>query len=649
MNSRSSLLTLPFLAAIAILSPAGAQNAPDPVFPAVSLSKGARGAGIISALGRKLPEVARFYGMTEQGLGALCLRDRDLRVDNRGRLHYVCEGAVAQAPTAQNAGTNALLDYPSTQTFLLHSKPGQSRVIYLDFTGHTTSGTSWKSGATFTSPPYSTDTNTASFSTAELANIQEIWKRVSEDYAPWDVDVTTEEPPLESLRKTTSSDTAYGVRMVIGGSSYDWYGAGAGGVAYLQSFSWNSDTPAFVFPAQLNNGWPKYVAEAVSHEAGHTVGLNHDGVSGGPAYYEGHNGWAPIMGVGYYANVTQFSKGEYTNANNTEDDTAIINTYAPRSADLAGNDILTAVTLSGTSVSATGIIESRTDADLYRVNAGSGTLSFNLTPASPDANLDISLGLYNGSGNLIASNNPSGLSAGLSASVSGGTYYLAVDGTGVGTGSTGYTDYASLGQFSLSGTVPPTTGQPPVAAVSPSVSTGFAPLAVTFSSAGSSDPDGGSLTYDWDFGDGGSSTVANPTYTYTTAGTYTASLVVFDATGLSGSASTVITVQSLANIVYVSGITMSKATSGRGTRATATVTVKDAAGNVKPTITVTGTWSGLTSGNASAPTGSAGTAALSSAWTKKSGTFTFTVTGLTLAGTTYDASRNGPTSASIVK
>ncbi len=190
------------------------------------------------------------------------------------------------------------------------------------------------------------------FSTAEFANIQEIWKRVSEDYAPWDVDVTTEEPPLESLRKTSSSDTAYGIRMVIGGSSYDWYGAGAGGVAYIGSFSWNSDTPAFVFPAQLGNGWPKYVAEAVSHEAGHTVGLNHDGVSGGTAYYEGHNGWAPIMGVGYYASVTQFSKGEYTGANNTEDDTSIINSYIPRSTDLAGNDILTAVPLSGTNVSA---------------------------------------------------------------------------------------------------------------------------------------------------------------------------------------------------------------------------------------------------------------------------------------------------------
>ncbi len=658
MKTRTALSILSLLAVAASLSPLIAQNAPDPIFPAVSLSQGARGAGIISALGGKLPEVARFYGLTEQEFGALCLRDRDLRIDTTGRLLYGCEGSVANAPTAQNAGTNALLSYPESQTFQLHSKPGLSRVIYLDCNGHTTSGTQWKNGATFTSPPYDTDGNTASFSSTELANIQEVWKRVSEDYAAWDADVTTEEPPLESLRKTSSSDTAYGIRVVIGGSSYDWYGAGAGGVAYVGSFSWNSDTPTFVFPAQLGNGWPKYVAEATSHEVGHTVGLSHDGVSGGSAYYEGHNGWAPIMGVGYYVNITQFSKGEYTGANNTEDDTTIINGYIPRSADLAGNDILTAVPLSGSTVSATGIIEisatgiieSRTDADLYRVNAGAGTLSFNVAPASPDADLDISLGLYDGSGTLIASSDPAGLAATISTSVSGGTYYLSVDGTGVGTGSTGYTDYASLGQFSLTGSVPSPLGQPPVAVVTASVSSGLAPLAVNFFGDGSFDPDDSPLTYyDWDFGDGGSSADANPSHTYTLPGTFTASLVVFDATGLSGSASTVITVQNPANVIYVAGITMTKATGGRGTQAIATVLVKDAAGNVKPNVTVAGRWSGLTTGNSSGTTGSTGTAALQSGWTKKNGTFTFTVTGLSLSGATYDATRNLKTIDSIMK
>ena len=150
------VLLLAFLAAA--ISVASAQNAPEPVFPALNLGKGARGAAIISALGTRLPEVARFYGMTEPELGALCLRDRDLRADRSGRLLYACQGMTAQAPTAQNAGTNALLTYPAAETFRLHSKPGMSRVIYLDFNGHTTSSTSWNTnftgGAAFTTPVY---------------------------------------------------------------------------------------------------------------------------------------------------------------------------------------------------------------------------------------------------------------------------------------------------------------------------------------------------------------------------------------------------------------------------------------------------------------------------------------------------------------
>ena len=67
----------------------------------------------------------------------------------------------------------------------------------------------------------------------------------------------------------------------------------------------------------------------------------------------------------------------------------------------------------------------------------------------------------------------------------------------VGTGTTGYTDYACLGQFSLSGTVPSSPGQPPVAVVSQSTpTTGPTPLTVNFSSAGSYDPEGSALTYD---------------------------------------------------------------------------------------------------------------------------------------------------------
>jgi PKD repeat protein len=650
MKPTRSIPVLLLASMAAAISISSAQNAPEPAFPALNLGKGARGAAIISALGTRLPEVARFYGMAETELGGLCLRDRDLRADRSGRLLYACQGMTALAPTAQNAGTNALLTYPAAETFRLHSKPGMSRVIYLDFNGHTTSSTSWNTnftgGAAFTTPVYNTDGNTASFSEGEQANIQEIWKRVSEDYAAWDVDVTTEEPPLESLRKTTSTDPAYGIRVVIGGSSSQWLGAGAGGVAYMNSFGWNTDTPAFVFPDQLGNGFPKYVAEATSHEVGHTVALNHDGKTDGTEYYTGTSAWAPIMGVGYSSTLTQFSRGEYAGANNTENDTADIDGFIPRSADLAGDDILTAVPLAGASVSATGIIQSQADADLYRVDTGTGLLSFNVVPANPDANLDIMLALYNGSGNLIASANPATLEASLSLTVPDGTYYLSVDGTGAA----GYSDYGSLGQFSLTGSVPSPSGSPPVAAASVvGSSSGTAPLPVSFSSSGSFDPEGSALTYDWDFGDGSTSAEPNPSHTYITPGSYRASLVVKDSTGLSRPASLAVAVQSPPVLVYVSNIAMSKTISNRGTQASAVVTIKDAAGNLKSNASVTGTWSGLTTGTSTVKTGSTGTAKFSSAFTKNAGTFTFKVTRVVLNGSVYSANLNLETTDFIVK
>jgi glucose/arabinose dehydrogenase len=70
--------------------------------------------------------------------------------------------------------------------------------------------------------------------------------------------------------------------------------------------------------------------------------------------------------------------------------------------------------------------------------------------------------------------------------------------------------------------------QAPVAVASASPTSGPAPLAVGFSSAGSSDPEGQPLTYAWTFGDGATSTAANPAHTYTAAGQYTARLSVSD-------------------------------------------------------------------------------------------------------------------------
>ncbi|MCW2881974.1 MAG: glycosyl hydrolase [Sphaerisporangium sp.] len=96
------------------------------------------------------------------------------------------------------------------------------------------------------------------------------------------------------------------------------------------------------------------------------------------------------------------------------------------------------------------------------------------------------------------------------------------------------------------------TNRNPIAKASANKTSGPSPLAVTFSSAGSSDPEGGALTYSWNFGDGGTSTAANPAHTYTTNGTYTPTLTVRDPQGLTGTASLVVTVGNTAPNVTLS-------------------------------------------------------------------------------------------------
>jgi PKD repeat protein len=75
---------------------------------------------------------------------------------------------------------------------------------------------------------------------------------------------------------------------------------------------------------------------------------------------------------------------------------------------------------------------------------------------------------------------------------------------------------------------------------------------VSMSSAGSSDSDGSVVSYSWSFGDGSTSTLANPSHTYGSAGTYTVELTVVDNEGASDSVTTVATIEAAASGFVVS-------------------------------------------------------------------------------------------------
>lgn len=650
---------------------AAASRAPaaKPPFPLLNLAdRKAQGQRAIDLLAGRLPEVAAWYGKSPDEFRALLLNDRRLKLDQRGRL-FVEEELDAPLPATESpasaAGSISGVLQPLDQTFLLHSRPGAPRTIYLNFRGAQISGSAWNgSSTTLTAQPFDIDGIPYSFSTAELQRIQYIWQRVVEDYAPFDVDVTTEAPPADRLTRNGSTDTVFGTTVVVTSRS-GVYSCSCGGVAYIGIFDDTSEyyKPALVFYDALGAN-EKNVAEAISHEAGHNMGLLHDGYSGG-GYYGGHGsgatGWAPIMGVGYYQALVQWSRGEYATANNVQDDYAVMaGNGLPLRTDDHGNTNATASPLAASSaggistLSAEGVIERPTDVDVFSFSSGAGAVSFSVSPAARSANLDVLIELRDAGGQLLASANPvDALTATLTFNVPlAGTYYLTVQGVGKGDPlSTGYTRYGSLGQYALTGSVPVAAGQPPTVVLGAAPTSGTVPLTVSFSSTGSADPDGSIVAYEWNFGDGSAVVAgASASHVYSVAGSYSAQLKATDNSGMTSVRSVTITAQQpvVPTTVRVADIAMSLTFSGgRNARANAAVTVRDAAGNTVPGATVTGRWSGVVAGNVSAVTGSNGVAAMVSPNTKSNGTFVFTVTGVTMAGYSYQPTLNTETADSI--
>lgn len=595
--------------------------------------------------------------------------DKHMRLDRDGRALYVCQALPTQVGPDTTTFTSTA-SYPLSQTFLLHSRPGAAKVIFLDFNGNVTTGTSWNTtyaaGADIVSPAFDTDGSPSTFSASEQAVIQEVWKRVSEDYAAWDVDVTTEDPGIEAIRRLSTSDTKYGVRCVIGGSSSQWLGAAAGGVAYVGTFgrsvtttTTNNDIPAFVFPTELSNN-AKYIAEAAAHEIGHTLGLYHSSQTNGNEYYAGHADWAPIMGVGYYKDVVQWTKGDYPLSNNTQDQVYLITLRMPRLADEHGNTAATASVVTGQTLLAGGVIYDRSDVDWFKISAGQGIVNVNGLAASPSANLKLSLSLVDELGNVLATGTSSGMNCNLSVPVLGGNYYIVVDGVGTGDALTAYTDYSSIGRFSLSGSWSPLTvvNTPPVALTTGTTPTsGTAPLTVSFVGSNSYDPDGIIASYSWNFGDGTSSTLSNVSHTYSSAGTYDATLTVTDNSGAQSTGTISIIASAVPPVtsskyLKVSSMVPSwvRSTSTTG-YASCKIRVLDQSGNAVSKATVSVAVSGLVSGTATATTDSSGYVTINSTKLSSSlkGTITFTVTNLSLTGYIYDSTKNTITTTSLTR
>ena len=324
--------------------------------------------------------------------------------------------------TEFNMAKRAPMNYEASK-----GKPGSGgggsaggNVIFLDFNGQYVSNTMWNvSGAINCSP--------ANLNAEEAALILQ---RVAADFTPFNVTVTADELAYNNAN-------AYKRIRIVVTESWEWYGV-AGGVSYLNSFTWGDNTPCFVFSSLLGYNVKK-VAEACSHEAGHTLGLRHqstydeNGVKTSEYNWGqgcGEIGWAPIMGASYNQNLSLWHNGPNSlSATTMQDDVAKIGAVLGFANDEFSNSTSNVTSLNS---SKTGIINNSNDVDFFLVNLNnSKTLS--LVPANvgvnnEGGNLDLVLKIYNAQGVLLQSiNDPLILNAGIN--LSPGNYYLSASTT----------------------------------------------------------------------------------------------------------------------------------------------------------------------------------------------------------------------------
>jgi hypothetical protein len=338
------------------------------------------------------------------------------------------------------------------QVPLLNSYPVAKPTIYLDFDGEYVDGTGWNFYGPIDAQP----------SGLSDAAIREVFERVAEDYRIFNINISTDSavfadaPPKQRIR-------------IIVTTTNNWY-PGAGGTSLIRSFRWGDGTPAWVFSGALGLNI-KNIAEAISHEAGHTLGLYHQSnynvlctktAEYSPGKGTGEIGWAPIMGVGYSRNMTTWHTGSNAQGCNvTQNDidtiAGILNNFGLRTDDHGNShDDASVISVTPIDFQATGMINGYLDRDVFSFTIATPTnVRINAVPqnvgsGNNGANVDIKVGLLSSVTDTIGKYNPMELlNAGVDTNLNAGTYFIVVDGVS----NENLPDYGSVGSYALIGSI----------------------------------------------------------------------------------------------------------------------------------------------------------------------------------------------------
>ncbi len=194
----------------------------------------------------------------------------------------------------------------------------------------------------------------------------------------------------------------------------------------------------------------------------------------------------------------------------------------------------------------------------------------------------------------------------------------------------------------ITATEPPLPS-PPVAAFTGTPTSGDYPLDVQFTDQSTNTP----KSWSWTFGDGGTSSVQNPSHTYSAAGTFTVTLTATNSYGSDAVTKTdyiTATEPPVGGTMHVADIVVTSYGQGRWVYGTGTVTMMDDGGAPVSGATVYVTYTGPTSGSLSGVTGTDGKVSFSASRGTSSG-WCFEVTNATHASLSYDSAANVVTKA----
>lgn len=390
---------------------------------------------------------------------------------------------------------------------LLSSRPDAPYTFYLNFAGFNYTG-NWSSGTPGSTPSYFGVSSTGTFNSTQQNRIKQVWARVAEKYAPFNVNVTTIDPAVAAGRADTDAhrqayydSQARMMHTVIGGTG-GW--SGGGGVSFVgttqNSYSTSGNGGAglgrhtnWVFAAQAPTSY-QFVAEASAHEIGHGMKLDHQSDFNGTAKineYSSNNGatgngsYAPIMGNSYSTQRGTWRIGTAGDNGNpvSQNDVATLlsnngvggfiddgighgfgtATDLPLTGLTINNTLAKGVIVPSSSANPQAMGEDSYLSDFFRFRTEGGLVSMKLTngsqyltpgTADPGATLDSVLRVYDSSMNLVgmATRDGSTLFSTFSMNLGVGNYFAKISSIG-GYSSTFATpaSYYTMGSYFLTG------------------------------------------------------------------------------------------------------------------------------------------------------------------------------------------------------